>query len=72
MDSDQIKNALRDALRDEADRLHGDRAALALLFAGAEVAVAKRLGIVPDAKLAEDDHAAYKRGWKIGSSVPLY
>lgn len=72
MNTDRIKNALREALRDEADKLSGDRAALALLFAGAEVAVAKRLGVVPDAKLDESDHAAYKFGWEIGSTIPLY
>lgn len=72
MNSDRIKNALREALREEAERLADNRASMALLFAGAEMAVAKRLGVVPDAKLDDDDHDAYKAGWQIGSQVALY
>lgn len=70
--NDRIKNALREALREEAERLGDNRASVALLFAGAEMAVAKRLGVVPDATVDDDDHEAYKTGWRIGSQVALY
>ena len=72
MTQEQIKAALREALRGDAERFAGNHVAMALLFAGAEVAVAKRLGVVPDAKLDDDDHDAYKRGWKVGSQIALY
>lgn len=71
MDQDKLKDVLREALRPDAERFAGNRHAMALLFAGASVAVNKRLGVVPDAKLDDDDHDAYKRGWKIGSEIPL-
>lgn len=71
MNKDAIKDSLREALRADAERFASNQPALALLFAGAEVAVAKRLGIVPDARLDDDDHEAYKRGWRVGSEIPL-
>jgi hypothetical protein len=76
MDLDRFKYALREALRDDAERIKargGDRMEkdLYMLMQGAEHCLAKRLEIVTNTKVNDDDPAAFKRGWEIASQMNL-
>ena len=76
MELDRFKDALREALREEAaaitarggDRMRRD---LFMLMQGAEHCLAKRLGIVSNAEVKADDPKHFRRGWEIASRMPL-
>lgn len=67
MDLDRFKYALREALRGDAERIKardGDRMGkdFFMLMQGAEHCLAKRLGIVSNTEVRDEDPAAFKQG----------